>query len=86
MGKWRYSSIFLISALRGGERSASCTCHFNLGGEVRIEMLDLIACLHDVEKTEIPAPAGNQNPAVQPVADHYTDWGIPAYHLIRNFD
>jgi hypothetical protein len=87
LGEWRYISTHsLISALHGGEWSASCLGRFNpresapnthwIGGWVgRRAVLDAV-----VEK-KILSPRRESNlrtTIVQPVAQHYTDWAITA--------
>jgi hypothetical protein len=84
MGEWFH--IFLISALGGGEWSASRPCRFNpgktdpdthwIGGSVSPR-----AGLADIEQRQfLPYRESNSDPSVvQPVGSLYTDYGIPAY-------
>jgi hypothetical protein len=83
--------LILILALDGGEWSASRPGRFTprkrapgthwIGGWV-----DPRAVLDAVVKRKIPTPRRESNPRtpiVHPVAQRYTDWGIPAvqFHL-----
>jgi hypothetical protein len=85
LGEWMYSSAHsLISALDGGEWSASCPGLFTprerapgthwIGGWVGPK-----AVLEAVVKRSIPSPrrkANPRTPIVQAVAQRYTDWPI----------
>jgi hypothetical protein len=82
MGEWRYSSTHSLTALDGGEWSASRPGHFTskervpgthwIGGWV-----GSIAVLDAVVKRKIPSPRRESNPRtpiVQPVAQRYRQY------------
>jgi hypothetical protein len=85
-GVWMSGGVtpsFLISAVDGGDWSASCLGRFNTGerGPGAHWIWDWVrsrACLDAVEKIKYCYSSRELNPAVEHVACRYADWDIPA--------
>jgi hypothetical protein len=81
-GEWRNSSTFSLTlALDGGGWSAPCRGRFTLGK-------DPVPILYGPQSRsgrlrKISPPSGFDPRTVQPVVSRYTDYALPAPHVIR---
>jgi hypothetical protein len=83
VGEWRYSSTILHLDTRWRWMlSITLRPHYLRGKSPGTNFIggwvDPRARLAAVEYRKICAPAGNQTPAIQPVAHPHTDWSLPA--------